>query len=990
MPIGNSLAVIRSLHAPIIYNVSFFTNIYANNVNGLYADYNVNGLDKIWVSYITPTPVNHGIQRILTNVHLNTLVGFQGPALADNSAGGNSTPYGITRDYNGNLYIVENGTNNIKIIDSFNVENRQLAGGTGVAGYWNGASGGQFSKPKCIAVDSDNNLYVTDGNHAIRKIVYDKTKSIYSTVTTLAGPTTGPTGAVNTVTGLTDGTGSAARFNTPQGIAIDLEDNIYVADSYSHTIRKITTNGAVTTIAGLGNASGYVDGVGSVARFNTPTGICCDFDGNIYVADSLNRRVRKITKVPLTTASGTWTKLGQDIDGEAANDGFGCSVSMNSAGDRIAVGAFFNAAGGAQAGSVRIYYSDGTNWNQLGSDIDGKVGEYFGYRIAMNSVGDRIAIGGVGIVRAYALSGTNWTQLGTTLSGSAASSFGSNISMNSIGDRIVVGASQNNTNAGLVKVYSWSGSTWTQLGTSLSGSAGDRFGEGVSMNSVGDRIAIGAYANNSLGLVKVYSWDGTSWSQLGININGTGGQFGQRLSMNSIGDRIVVGAPLRNTVGGTRGGSVYVYSWDGTSWTQLGTTLIGSTNDELGSGVSINSAGDKIAIGGPIDADGYVKVYSWNGADWIQSGSNILGEAAGDSFGISVSMNSVGDKIVVGATNNDGGGANSGSVRAFGNGVAYTGYNVTTLAGAGTTNIDNEADYLTATLTLLQDITMMHDGNLLVADNGAWNVGITPTNFRRIKKIKNTTGYKDTFDITISSNRSNIVLEDLLYRRGWDGKSAVTCNLTILSGVYVYSDRKTITPNVLPATPAFSIGSALSGSTITITNSGTIIGSGGTTSLLGTSNNNNGGDGLSVKTNIVLINHGVIGGGGGAGGIGRGAAPDKKVLYAVGGGGAGFGLAFVVDPGTVDRSKYGTNGLILSGGNGGTHIYYIGTTQYSIVAGAGGNAGQDGNQAVISGNIDVTGVIPIPPTLAGKAIDGISYVTIDPSSTGSLSGATIN
>ena len=329
-------------------------------------------------------------------------------------------------------------------------------------------------------------------------------------------------------------------------------------------------------------------------------------------------------------------------------------------------------------------------------------------------------------------------------------------------------------------------------------------------------------------------------------------------------------------------------------------------------------------------------------------------------------MNAAGDRVAIGAYYNDGNGVNSGSTRIYGVGVTYTNYNVTTLAGDGGTAIDNEGDYLSTTFTALWDITMMHDGNLLVADNGEWKVGNTLQSFRRIKKIKNTTGYKDTFDITISSNRSNLVLEDLLYRRGWDGKSAVTCTLTISSGVYVYAD-KPVTPNLGSAKPAFTVGDKLTnGSTINIINNGTIVGAGGTHGSSAAIVESNGSDAMYIRSNINLKNNGIIGGGGGAGGSAGAYMIENFAInneyLVVGGDGSGISAK------TSPTSRTLT----------------INSTPYSFSGGNSGNLGQNGS----------SGICPIGGTakngtLAGKSIDGISFVTIDPSSTGTLSGATI-
>ena len=105
-------------------------------------------------------------------------------------------------------------------------------------------------------------------------------------VSTLAGSGT---------SGYTDGTGTSAQFNSPTGVAVDGAGNVYVADQGNHRIRKITTSGVVSTLAG--STSGYTDGTGTSAKFNNPIGVAVDGAGNVYVADQGNHRIRKITDI---------------------------------------------------------------------------------------------------------------------------------------------------------------------------------------------------------------------------------------------------------------------------------------------------------------------------------------------------------------------------------------------------------------------------------------------------------------------------------------------------------------------------------------------------------------------------------------------------------------------------------------------------------------------------------------------------------------------
>jgi hypothetical protein len=163
-----------------------------------------------------------------------------------------------------------------------------LAGSTGSADGTGSAA--RFTEPYGVAVDSAGNVYVADTyNHTIRKV------TPAGVVTTLAG--------LARSIGSADGTGSAARFFYPYGVAVDSGGNVYVADSYNNTIRKVTPAGVVTTLAGLAGSPGSADGTGSAARFTHPFGVAVDSAGNFYVADRDNHTIRKGVPTPCLTNS---------------------------------------------------------------------------------------------------------------------------------------------------------------------------------------------------------------------------------------------------------------------------------------------------------------------------------------------------------------------------------------------------------------------------------------------------------------------------------------------------------------------------------------------------------------------------------------------------------------------------------------------------------------------------------------------------------------
>ena len=159
-----------------------------------------------------------------------------------------------------------------------------LAGKAGEVGAVDGSlSAARFYCPEGVAVDKERNIWIADtGNHCIRRI------SHLGVVSTLAGLAGDP--------GNVDGRAGAARFNLPSRIALDAEGNAYVIDQDKHTVRKITPQGEVTTIAGKANETGYCDGPGTDARFTYLSAITVDGQGSIYVADAVNDIIRRIGK----------------------------------------------------------------------------------------------------------------------------------------------------------------------------------------------------------------------------------------------------------------------------------------------------------------------------------------------------------------------------------------------------------------------------------------------------------------------------------------------------------------------------------------------------------------------------------------------------------------------------------------------------------------------------------------------------------------------
>lgn len=246
------------------------------------------------------------------------------------SFAGFNLPTGPAVDKAGNLYLADNGNNTIRKVTPAGVVTT-LAGQPEVHGTNDGTgSAAQFFGPAAVAVDSADNVYVADfDNYTVRKLTPVGTNWMVSTLAGTPG-----------VYGTNDGTGSAARFYYPAGVAVDSARNVYVADFFNHTIRKLTqmdTNWVVTTLAGVALSSGTNDGIGRAARFHNPGSIAVDSANNLYVADTGGCTIRKMTQIGtnwmVTTLAGLGNKVGTN-DGTADSARFhlpqGVALDANS------------------------------------------------------------------------------------------------------------------------------------------------------------------------------------------------------------------------------------------------------------------------------------------------------------------------------------------------------------------------------------------------------------------------------------------------------------------------------------------------------------------------------------------------------------------------------------------------------------------------------------------------------------------------------------
>ena len=280
------------------------------------------GVDNDTNVYVADT-INHIIRKITLSGEVTTLAGLaNNPGSVDGAgnAARFNTPCGVAVDSNTNIYVADYGNNMIRKITPAG-EVTTLAGSTNSGSADGIGSAAGFDKPFAVAVDTNGNVIVGDTwNNMIRKI------TPAGKVTTLAG---------STISGNTDGTNSAAHFSFPEGVAVDVSNNVYVADNGNFTIRKITPDGVVTTLAGSVTNLGSADGIGSAALFNYPCGVSVDRGGNVYVGDAGNHTIRKITASGVvTTLAGLASSVG-NADGSgrearfATDEGVAVDVAGN-------------------------------------------------------------------------------------------------------------------------------------------------------------------------------------------------------------------------------------------------------------------------------------------------------------------------------------------------------------------------------------------------------------------------------------------------------------------------------------------------------------------------------------------------------------------------------------------------------------------------------------------------------------------------------------
>ncbi|MFK7799936.1 MAG: T9SS type A sorting domain-containing protein [Aureispira sp.] len=370
-----------------------------------------------------------------------------------------------------------------------------------------------------------------------------------------------------------------------------------------------------------------------------------------------------------------WVQNGSNIDGTQAGEQFGHSIDINANGTTVLVGAYQNSNNGTHRGQMRVFEFNGSAWLAKGNVIEGNAAfDDLGYSVSMSANGNVIAAGApklsqfisvTGYAKVLEWNGTNWVQRGQDIETSVLNGkYATAISLNADGSILAVKAAPF-TGPVYIQVFQWDGTNWNQLGSDISGmNRTDDFASTMDLNATGTALVVGITESDdpqdNIGRIRVYEWDGTNWTTKGTDIIGENqfDFFGKGVSINDSATVIAAGA----RAGGNSAGYAKVYEWDGIDWVQKGAKLEGNAGDFFGEVTAISTSGDVLAVGTLVR--NYVKLFKFDGTNWIESDS-LLGQPNDVLFGKVLALNQTGNTLAVAATTNNSGGLGVGCVRVF-------------------------------------------------------------------------------------------------------------------------------------------------------------------------------------------------------------------------------------------------------------------------------------------------------------------------------------
>ena len=383
--------------------------------------------------------------------------------------------------------------------------------------------------------------------------------------------------------------------------------------------------------------------------------------------------MKKITSLSpllfITFFSFSQTQIGNDITGIIPGELTGSAVSLSADGFRIAVGAPGTNPLGLLGGQARVYQLENDEWVQLGHDLQGDAaGDKFGTSISLSADGQRVAVGAPsnngdnGQVQVFEYNGGDWVLLGNEIMENApfgANRWGDVVALSSDGARILIGAPWTTGGpigafAGYAAVYEFNGTDWEPLGNGIQGENDSDFsGYSAAISADGSRILVGAQRYDDqleeVGYVRIFDYNGTDWVQVGNSIIGNTAkeQSGWSAALSADGNRVAISAPF-NGEAGENAGQLRVYDFDGTDWVQVGSSINGQAGELSGWKIAMSPAGNRVALGAQFSNSGIVRLYEYDGNDWGFLG-DITGEVDGNAMGSAISFSENGEWVAVGA-----------------------------------------------------------------------------------------------------------------------------------------------------------------------------------------------------------------------------------------------------------------------------------------------------------------------------------------------------
>ena len=380
-----------------------------------------------------------------------------------------------------------------------------------------------------------------------------------------------------------------------------------------------------------------------------------------------------------------WKQIGKDIDGVDTGDQCGYSVSCSADGSIIATSSILH---DNSKGHVRVFKNNRGNWLKMGQDLDGEFdGDNSGWSISLSENGLIIAIGAIndgeqstdrGYTRVYSFDGSQWLQIGNDIDGSKMS--GWLVSLSGNGEVLAIGSPFENNIKGNVKIYRLNGAIWILEKEFIGLNTGDQKGYSLSLSGNGKVLVVGTpyiYVDNIIkkGKVNVYCYVNDIWTNMGQELVGDDGYnyFGSSVSVSYYGNIIAIKGKVINVSNTYL--RTFSYNSDDDKWIQLGDDIIIENIKTIGGkeSVSLSKHGNILVVGtiGSYDLSqnsldsGFVNIYHLYNSVWSQLGNTILSEGNDDYNGASVCISSDGSTLVIGAILNDDNGEDSGHTRVF-------------------------------------------------------------------------------------------------------------------------------------------------------------------------------------------------------------------------------------------------------------------------------------------------------------------------------------